>query len=114
MRRIARTHRYNLLLCTLFLSLRHGFNKKFSRTTQQLRQAVGGSNVTVDILFEALLEKFNLQQAIAHKFVKYILAWLVSIKGKRISMFVSPWASHLYCPRVSFFFLLADMSWDDL
>ncbi|KAF9363953.1 hypothetical protein BGX34_002933 [Mortierella sp. NVP85] len=53
---------------------------KKKNDSDQLRQAVGGSNVTVDILFEALLEKFNLQQAIAHKFVKYILAWLVSIK----------------------------------
>ncbi|KAI7818537.1 hypothetical protein BC939DRAFT_401341, partial [Gamsiella multidivaricata] len=53
---------------------------KFSRTTQQLRQAVGGSDVTVDILFEALLEKFNLQQSLAREFVKYILAWLLSIK----------------------------------
>ncbi|KAG0301457.1 hypothetical protein BGZ98_008339 [Dissophora globulifera] len=59
---------------------RHGFNKKFSRTTQQLRQAVGGSDVTVDILFEALLEKFNLQQHLAREFARYILNWLVSIK----------------------------------
>ncbi|KAF8932122.1 hypothetical protein BGZ58_007214 [Dissophora ornata] len=58
----------------------HGFNKKFARTTQQLRQAVGGSDVTVDILFEALLEKFNLQQRLVHEFTRYIQAWLVSIK----------------------------------
>ncbi|KAI1302996.1 hypothetical protein EDD11_005449 [Mortierella claussenii] len=58
----------------------HGFNKKFARTTQQLRQAVGGVDVTVDILFEALLEKFNLQQRLAREFARYILAWLVSIK----------------------------------
>ncbi|KAF9194572.1 hypothetical protein BGZ50_006085 [Haplosporangium sp. Z 11] len=58
----------------------HGFNKKFSRTTQQLRQAVGGSEVTVDILFEALLEKFNLQQRLIREFAKYIQTWLVSIK----------------------------------
>ncbi|ORZ06291.1 hypothetical protein BCR41DRAFT_311662, partial [Lobosporangium transversale] len=50
------------------------------RTIRQLRQAVGGSDVTVDILFEALLEKFNLQQRLARDFAKYILAWLVSIK----------------------------------
>ncbi|KAG0209136.1 hypothetical protein BGX28_010515 [Mortierella sp. GBA30] len=58
----------------------HGFNKKFARTTQQLRQAVGGSDVTVDILFEALLEKFNLQQRLVREFAKYIQAWLLSIK----------------------------------
>ncbi|KAG0379281.1 hypothetical protein BGX24_001039 [Mortierella sp. AD032] len=58
----------------------HGFNKKFARTTQQLRQAVGGSEVTVDILFEALLEKFNLQQRLVREFAKYIQSWLVSIK----------------------------------
>ncbi|KAF9943340.1 hypothetical protein BGZ67_000019 [Mortierella alpina] len=58
----------------------HGFNKKFARTTQQLRQAVGGSEVTVDILFEALLEKFNLQQRLVREFAKYIQAWLLSIK----------------------------------
>ncbi|KAF9101958.1 hypothetical protein BGX27_011245 [Mortierella sp. AM989] len=58
----------------------HGFSKKFSRTTQQIRQAVGGSDVTVDILFEALLEKFNLQQRLAREFVGNILAWLVAIK----------------------------------
>ncbi|KAG0053694.1 hypothetical protein BGZ83_000578 [Gryganskiella cystojenkinii] len=58
----------------------HGFNKKFARTTQQLRQAVGGSDVTVDILFEALLEKFNLQQRLVREFAKYIQAWLISIK----------------------------------
>ncbi|KAF9580872.1 hypothetical protein BGW38_002302 [Lunasporangiospora selenospora] len=52
----------------------------FSRTTQQLRQAVGGSDGTVDILFEALLEKFNMQQRLARDFVKYIQSWLVSIK----------------------------------
>ncbi|KAF9157449.1 hypothetical protein BGX20_003949, partial [Mortierella sp. AD010] len=53
---------------------------KFSRTTQQIRQAVGGSDVTVDILFEALLEKFNTQQRLAREFASFILAWLVSIK----------------------------------
>ncbi|KAK3832845.1 MAG: hypothetical protein J3R72DRAFT_372696, partial [Linnemannia gamsii] len=53
---------------------------KFARTTQQLRQAVGGSEVTVDILFEALLEKFNLQQRLVREFAKYIQSWLVSIK----------------------------------
>ncbi|KAF9415575.1 hypothetical protein BGZ94_000061 [Podila epigama] len=58
----------------------HGFNKKFARTTQQLRQAVGGSDVTVDILFEALLEKFNLQQRLIREFVKHIQNWLISIK----------------------------------
>lgn len=58
----------------------HGFNKKFARTTQQLRQAVGGSEVTVDILFEALLEKFNLQQRLIREFVKHIQNWLISIK----------------------------------
>ncbi|KAF9974857.1 hypothetical protein BGZ73_001672, partial [Actinomortierella ambigua] len=58
----------------------HGFNKKFARTAQQLRQAVGGSEVTVDILFEALLEKFNLQQKLILDFAKYIRAWLVSMK----------------------------------
>ncbi|KAF8938256.1 hypothetical protein BGZ47_008659 [Haplosporangium gracile] len=52
----------------------------FARTTQQLRQAVGGSDVTVDILFEALLEKFNLQQRLVREFAKYIQSWLVSIK----------------------------------
>lgn len=60
----------------------HGFNKKFARTTQQLRQAVGGSEVTVDILFEALLEKFNMQQRLVREFAKYIQSWLVSIKRK--------------------------------
>jgi len=60
----------------------HGFNKKFARTTQQLRQAVGGSDVTVDILFEALLEKFNLQQRLVREFAKYIQTWLMSIKRK--------------------------------
>ncbi|KAF9161554.1 hypothetical protein DFQ26_004428 [Actinomortierella ambigua] len=58
----------------------HGFNKKFARTAQQLRQAVIGSEVTVDILFEALLEKFNLQQKLIRDFAKYIQAWLVSMK----------------------------------
>ncbi|GJJ70554.1 hypothetical protein EMPS_02903 [Entomortierella parvispora] len=58
----------------------HGFNKKFARTTQQLRQAVGGSDVTVDILFEALLEKFNLQQRLVREFAKYIQTWLISVK----------------------------------
>ncbi|KAG0211934.1 hypothetical protein BGX33_003960 [Mortierella sp. NVP41] len=62
------------------LNFSHGFNKKFARTTQQLRQAVGGSEVTVDILFEALLEKFNLQQRLVREFAKYIQSWLVSIK----------------------------------
>ncbi|KAG0013313.1 hypothetical protein BGZ80_011158 [Entomortierella chlamydospora] len=62
------------------LSASHGFSKKFSRTTQQIRQAVGGSDVTVDILFEALLEKFNMQQHLAREFANFILAWLVSIK----------------------------------
>ncbi|KAF8947095.1 hypothetical protein BGZ46_005654, partial [Entomortierella lignicola] len=57
----------------------HGFSKKFSRTTQQLRNAVGG-DVTVDILFEALLERFNLQQRLAREFANYIQTWLVSIK----------------------------------
>ncbi|KAG0334714.1 hypothetical protein BG004_000295, partial [Podila humilis] len=52
----------------------------FARTTQQLRQAVGGSEVTVDILFEALLEKFNLQQRLIREFVKHIQNWLISIK----------------------------------
>ncbi|KAF9926697.1 hypothetical protein FBU30_003773 [Linnemannia zychae] len=52
----------------------------FARTTQQLRQAVGGSEVTVDILFEALLEKFNMQQRLVREFAKYIQSWLVSIK----------------------------------
>jgi hypothetical protein len=60
----------------------HGFNKKFARTTQQLRQAVGGSDVTVDILFEALLEKFNMQQRLVRDFAKYIQSWLVAIKRK--------------------------------
>jgi len=41
---------------------------------------VGGSEVTVDILFEALLEKFNLQQRLVREFAKYIQSWLVSIK----------------------------------
>ncbi|KAG0233704.1 hypothetical protein BGW42_007290 [Actinomortierella wolfii] len=58
----------------------HGFNKKFARTAQQLRQAVGGSESTVDILFEALLEKFNLQQKLIRDFAKYIQAWLVAMK----------------------------------
>ncbi|KAF9295124.1 hypothetical protein BGZ88_002749 [Linnemannia elongata] len=53
---------------------------EFARTTQQLRQAVGGSEVTVDILFEALLEKFNMQQRLVREFAKYIQSWLVSIK----------------------------------
>ncbi|KAF9308230.1 hypothetical protein BG003_011398 [Podila horticola] len=52
----------------------------FARTTQQLRQAVGGSEITVDILFEALLEKFNLQQRLIREFVKHIQNWLISIK----------------------------------
>ncbi|KAF9957920.1 hypothetical protein BGZ65_001776 [Modicella reniformis] len=50
------------------------------KNDSDLRQAVGGSDVTVDILFEALLEKFNLQQALAREFARYILVWLVSIK----------------------------------
>ncbi|KAI8358936.1 hypothetical protein B0O80DRAFT_382637 [Mortierella sp. GBAus27b] len=52
----------------------------FSRTTQQLRQTIGGSDVTVDILFEAFLEKFNFQQVLARDFTRYIVSWLVSIK----------------------------------
>lgn len=67
---------------TLSRYFSHGFNKKFARTTQQLRQAVGGSDVTIDILFEALLEKFNLQQRLVRDFAKYIQSWLVSIKRK--------------------------------
>ncbi|KAF9540190.1 hypothetical protein EC957_004589 [Mortierella hygrophila] len=45
-----------------------------------LYAAVGGSEVTVDILFEALLEKFNMQQHLVREFAKFIQSWLVSIK----------------------------------